>query len=87
MLTHLGNCGILERLAGIALGEFSPAPNTGGTISPAHVLAERLSSLGIPVLGGLPVGHGDANQAVPLGTQAVLDADAGTLLVAAAARE
>ncbi|MEE4789099.1 LD-carboxypeptidase [Pseudomonas alliivorans] len=87
MLTHLGNCGILERLAGIALGEFSPAPNTGGTISPAHVLAERLNSLGIPLLGGLPVGHGDANQAVPLGTQAVLDADAGTLLVAAAARD
>ncbi|KPX32480.1 MULTISPECIES: S66 peptidase family protein [Pseudomonas syringae group] len=86
MLTHLGNCGILERLAGIAVGEFTPAPNTGGTISPAHVLLERLGSLGIPVLGGLPVGHGDLNQAVPLGTQAILDADAGTLLVAAATR-
>ncbi|RMT79971.1 LD-carboxypeptidase [Pseudomonas viridiflava] len=86
MLTHLGNCGMLGRLAGIALGEFSPALNTGGTISPADVLAERLGNLGIPVLGGLPVGHGDLNQAVPLGTQAVLDADAGTLLVAAAAR-
>ncbi|CAM3109374.1 LD-carboxypeptidase [Pseudomonas floridensis] len=86
MLTQLGNCGMLERLAGIALGEVSPAANTGGTISPAHVLAERLGQLGIPVLGGLPVGHGDLNQAVPLGTQAVLDADAGTLLVAAAAR-
>ncbi|MBC3955462.1 S66 peptidase family protein [Pseudomonas triticifolii] len=87
MLTHLGNCGILERLAGIALGEFSPAANTGGTISPAHVLAERLGHLGIPVLGGLPVGHGDVNQAVPLGTQAVLDAEAGTLLVSSASRD
>ncbi|EGH49841.1 muramoyltetrapeptide carboxypeptidase, partial [Pseudomonas syringae pv. pisi str. 1704B] len=27
----------------------------------------------MPVLGGLPVGHGDLNQAVPLGTQAILD--------------
>ncbi|RMQ80182.1 Muramoyltetrapeptide carboxypeptidase [Pseudomonas viridiflava] len=86
MLTHLGNCGILARLAGIAVGEFTPAANTGGTISPADVLLERLGSLGIPVLGGLPVGHGDLNQAVPLGTQAILDADAGTLLVSAAAR-
>ncbi|MCW6055745.1 S66 peptidase family protein [Pseudomonas fragariae (ex Marin et al. 2024)] len=86
MLTHLGNCGILASLAGIAVGEFTPAANTGRTISPADVLLERLSSLGIPVLGGLPVGHGDLNQAVPLGTQAILDADAGTLLVAPAAR-
>ncbi|WP_440830215.1 S66 peptidase family protein [Pseudomonas fragariae (ex Marin et al. 2024)] len=86
MLTHLGNCGILASLAGIAVGEFTPAANTGRTISPADVLLERLGSLGIPVLGGLPVGHGDLNQAVPLGTQAILDADAGTLLVAAAAR-
>ncbi|SFH17464.1 muramoyltetrapeptide carboxypeptidase [Pseudomonas syringae] len=86
MLTHLGNCGILASLAGVAVGEFTPAANTGRTISPADVLMERLGSLGIPVLGGLPVGHGDLNQAVPLGTQAILDADAGTLLVAAAAR-
>lgn len=86
MLTHLGNCGILARLTGVAVGEFTPAANTGGTISPADVLLERLGSLGIPVLGGLPVGHGDLNQAVPLGTQAILDADAGTLLVSATAR-
>ncbi|WP_116891773.1 S66 peptidase family protein [Pseudomonas syringae] len=86
MLTHLGNCGILASLAGIAVGEFTPAANTGRTISPADVLMERLGSLGIPVLGGVPVGHGNPNQAVPLGTQAILDADAGTLLVAPAAR-
>ncbi|EGH29101.1 peptidase U61, LD-carboxypeptidase A [Pseudomonas syringae pv. japonica str. M301072] len=42
MLTHLGNCGILASLAGIAVGEFTPAPNTGRTISPADVLLERL---------------------------------------------
>ncbi|EGH13999.1 muramoyltetrapeptide carboxypeptidase, partial [Pseudomonas savastanoi pv. glycinea str. race 4] len=27
MLTHLGNCGILARLAGIAVGEFTPGDN------------------------------------------------------------
>lgn len=86
LLTHLGNCGILQRLAGIAAGDFSVPAHAAGSISPAHVLQERLGSLGIPVLGGLPVGHGDVNQAVPLGTEAILDADAGTLLVSAAAR-
>ena len=44
----------------------------------------RSGALGIPVLGGLPVGHGGQHVAVPLGTHAVLDADAGTLTVDAA---
>lgn len=85
MLTHLLNCGILQRLAGIAVGQFSHPGNGSGAITPSQVLMERLGELGIPVLGGLPIGHGAANIAVSLGTQACLDADAGTLLVAAAA--
>ncbi|MFH7376069.1 LD-carboxypeptidase, partial [Pseudomonas syringae pv. tagetis] len=40
MLTHLGNCGILANLGGIAIDEFTPAANTGGSISPADVLLE-----------------------------------------------
>lgn len=86
MLTHLLNCGILGRLAGIVLGDFSVPGNSSGAITPADVLNERLGGLGIPVLGGLPVGHGELNEAVPLGTHATLDADEGTLLVAPAAR-
>lgn len=86
MLTHLGNCGILQHLAGIALGQFSEPANRNGPITPAHVLNERLGHLGIPVLGGFSIGHGDINLAVPLGTQATLDADAGTLWVSSAAR-
>jgi muramoyltetrapeptide carboxypeptidase len=83
MLTQLLNCGILQGLAGIAVGQFSAPGN--GAITPAQVLLERLGDLGIPLLGGLPIGHGSANIAVPLGTEATLDADVGTLLVAAAA--
>lgn len=86
MLTHLLNCGILGQLAGIVLGDFSVPSNGSGATAAADVLTERLGSLGIPVLGGLAVGHGEFNQAVPLGTHATLDADEGTLLVAPAAR-
>jgi len=86
MLTHLRNCGILQRLAGVAVGQFSEPAGAAGQISLADVLNERLGDLGIPLLGGLSIGHGDPNIAVPLGTQAILDADAGTLLVAAACR-
>lgn len=81
LLTHLGNCGLLQRLGGIALGDFSVPAHAAGSITAADVLLERLGGLGIPVLGGLPVGHGTVNQSVPLGTEAVLDVDAGTLRV------
>ena len=86
MLTHLLNSGVLDGVAGIAVGQFSEPRGASGSISPSSVLIERLAGLGVPLVGGLSIGHGDINYAVPLGTQASLDADSGTLLVAAAAR-
>jgi len=86
MLTHLRNCGILQQLAGVAVGQFSEPVGMVSQVSLAQVLNERLGDLGIPILGGLSIGHGDPNIAVPLGTQATLDADKGTLLVAPACR-
>jgi len=86
LLTHLLNCGILQGVAGVAVGQFSEPGNGNAVIKPADVLIERLGDLGIPVLGGLSIGHGDRNIAVSLGTYARLDADSGTLTVAAAAR-
>lgn len=86
LLTHLLNCGILQGVAGVAVGQFSEPGNGNAVIKSADVLIERLGDLGIPVLGGLSIGHGDRNIAVSLGTYARLDADSGTLTVAAAAR-
>ena len=78
MLTHLLRSGLLTGVAGIAIGQFTECGEVAG------VLAERLGPLGVPILGGLPVGHGEQHVAVPLGTRAVLDTDAGTLTVDAA---
>jgi len=86
LLTHLGNCGILKQLAGIAIGQFSEPGNGNNAIRPPEVLMERLGGLGIPVLGGLSIGHGDRNHAVALGSHAILDADAGKLTVVSATR-
>ncbi len=83
LLTHLRNCGILQRVAGIALGQFIEPG--AGNIMPS-VLTERLCDLGIPLLGGFSIGHGHHNIAVPLGRHAVLDTHAGTLTVAPATR-
>jgi muramoyltetrapeptide carboxypeptidase len=43
------------------------------------VIAERLRSLGVPALGGAPIGHIATQWILPVGLPAELDADAATL--------
>ena len=81
MLTHLRRAGALRGLAGVAVGQFTGCTD-GRAVSAVEVLLERLGDLGVPVLGGLPIGH----RAVPLGPLATLDVSAGTLTVSAAVR-
>jgi muramoyltetrapeptide carboxypeptidase len=45
------------------------------------VLLDRLGGLGVPLVIGLPFGHGPVQLTVPLGAPAVLDATAGVLRV------
>ena len=47
----------------------------------ADVLSDWLAPLKVPILGGLPIGHGRDPASVPLGTTATIDATAGTLTV------
>jgi len=90
MLTHWRLTGTLQGLAGLALGRFSGCddPNLSDddqTFSLEQVLKERTLDLGIPVISGLPVGHGPGgNAALPMGVPATLDADRGTLALAPA---
>lgn len=82
MLTHMRLAKIFDRVAGIALGEFvacdPPRPNEQ-TID--DVLAERLGELGVPVISGLPIGHGKRNVSVRLGQRATIDAGAQTMVL------
>ncbi|MEU5940381.1 LD-carboxypeptidase [Micromonospora sp. NPDC047548] len=83
MLTHLRRAGVLDGVAGVAVGQFTECAD-GWDTTIVDVLAERLGDLGVPVLGGLPVGHGQGQLTVPLGTPATLDATTGTLTVSPA---
>jgi muramoyltetrapeptide carboxypeptidase len=85
MLTHLRRCGALAGLAGIAIGQFTGCAD-GWTTSVLDVLADRLGDLGVPVLGGLPIGHGRDQMSVPLGVPATLDVAAATLTATSAVR-
>ncbi|GGL97548.1 S66 peptidase family protein [Micromonospora yangpuensis] len=85
MLTHLRRAGALAGVAGVAVGQFTGCAD-GWATTVADVLTERLGDLGVPVLGGFPVGHGEGQLTVPVGTTATLDTATGTLTVAAAVR-
>jgi muramoyltetrapeptide carboxypeptidase len=49
--------------------------------TPADVLQERLRSLGVPVVTGLPFGHQPFNATIPIGVRARLDANRGDLII------
>ena len=49
-------------------------------ITPAsEVLQDLATAAGLPCAAGFPIGHGDVNEAVPLGVRVRLDADSRTL--------
>ncbi len=83
MLTQLRRAGALAGLAGVAVGQFTRCADDWA-MSIVDVLLDRLGDLGCPVLGGLPVGHGDGALPVPVGVPATLDVAAGTLTVSPA---
>jgi muramoyltetrapeptide carboxypeptidase len=90
MLTHLSNAGILQQLAGVAVGinrdcEDKDADANEYHQTSADVMKERLSELGVPVVTGLPFGHVHFNATIPVGAQARLDGENGDLIILEAA--
>jgi muramoyltetrapeptide carboxypeptidase len=86
-LTQLRRSGLLDGLRGVAVGQitgFEDDEINDWTV--LDVLRDGLAKLGVPVLGGLPIGHGPQPATVPLGTMASLDPVAGTLTVAPGVR-
>jgi muramoyltetrapeptide carboxypeptidase len=87
MLTQLLNAGLLQQVAGIAIGINSGCedPRAKGTKEYRQtlrdVLWERLRPLKVPVLMGLPFGHTPCNATLPLGITATLDAVQGDLII------
>lgn len=73
MLTHWHLSGYLSRVKGIALGSFGDDPVLD------QVLQERLETLPIPIVGGLPFGHTPDNYPLVVGARCLLDGDRATL--------
>jgi muramoyltetrapeptide carboxypeptidase len=75
-LTQLRRSGFFAGVLGVACGDFvgcgDPAPLR-------RVLQDRLGDLGVPVVVGLPFGHGPRQASLWLGRPAALDAGRATL--------
>ncbi len=78
-LTQLELAGGLDGLRGVALGALEkcnePPSSTVQSPTAEEVVVERLGRLGVPIVAGLPVGHGARNRALPLGTRVTIEGD------------
>ncbi|WP_392714212.1 LD-carboxypeptidase [Rhizobium ruizarguesonis] len=79
-LTMLRKAGHLDGVTGIALGQFTGV-DLDRRFSIIDLLREHLDRLAVPVLGGLPLGHGRQPLSIPVGEDAILDTSSKTLTV------
>jgi len=75
-LTQLLRAGWFAGVRGVVLGSFA---GCGPDEAVRALMTERLGPLDVPILWGLPAGHGRPQLTLPLGARVRLDADAGTL--------
>jgi muramoyltetrapeptide carboxypeptidase len=91
MLTQLLNAGLLQQVAGVAIGTNKRCRDPKASKcsefrqSMEDVFCDRLVQLGVPVVVGLPFGHIRATATLPMGVNALLDADNGDLSITEAA--
>ena len=72
----------LSDIAGIGFGRFSYEVCTSEWEDKLRkLLLERLKEFNFPILFNLPIGHGPGNACIPLGFEATLNGNNGTLSV------
>ena len=78
-LQHLRLSGVFDRVKGMALGDFyNCEPRDDDEPNLETIFKEILGDLSVPVLNGLPFGHGNVNQAIPLGARANIETSGST---------
>jgi muramoyltetrapeptide carboxypeptidase len=80
ILQQLRAAGKLEALAGVGVGHLLDCVDPKReTPSAEEVVLEALAPLGIPLVLGLPFGHGRPNLSWPFGVRGLLDGERGAL--------
>jgi muramoyltetrapeptide carboxypeptidase len=76
MLTQMKLAGCFQNIAGLVLGHFE---DCGKSEDIVKIINDIFQENNIPILWGLEAGHGLPNLTIPMGIDAVLDADGLTL--------
>ena len=76
MLTQLSLGGHLDRVTGVVLGSFQ---DCGPFEDVYAIVKEAFRHTGVPILAGFDLGHGTDNLTVPIGLEADLDTEDGSL--------
>jgi muramoyltetrapeptide carboxypeptidase len=76
MITQLRLSGYLEGISGLIAGTFK---GCGERTAIDNLLVDKVRNLHIPVLSGVPIGHGASNVPIPIGVRARLDATSRSL--------
>ena len=81
MWTHLNLAGFFQKIKGLALGSFTACDdkNDSPSASSQAVLRKLVAETGLPCVANLPIGHGQFNHAVSLGTRFRIDGGTGRL--------
>ena len=79
MLTALRASGRLENVVGVCLGDLAADDQTDARRAALDAVLDCLGAVGVPIVAGLPIGHGLVNRPLPLGVPAVLDGARGSL--------
>ena len=72
MLTSLRQCGMLESVAGVVVGDLKDVTDDRGRTK-QQIIRDIVRPYHIPLLFGLPAGHDSLNLALRLGAPALLE--------------
>jgi muramoyltetrapeptide carboxypeptidase len=87
MLLQLARAGTFDSVAGLVLGQFTDSRGRPDQPDAVAVLSDWCDRLGVPVVGGVPVGHGPGAATAPLGLVVRLEGDTVRLTTCAHAGE
>lgn len=79
MLQQLKQARKLDQLAGVVIGSFTQTEADEAEL--LTLMEEYFADLGVPVVAGFKIGHDTTNIAIPLGVEAILDAEEKVLRI------
>ena len=82
MITHLKLAGILDQIKGFVFGkctECMPSKGGYGSLTLEDIWRDHIMPLNIPAFAGTMIGHIEDKFTVPIGVQATINANSGTI--------